>query len=216
MSVTLTLEARSRDSAKNQGTGTRAVRRLRTQGQIPAIIYGHKQPNATISLARDDVWKIIKQQSHLAELMLGDAKETVIVKSIQWDHLGREIIHMDFARVDFNEMIDTHVKLEIKGVPKGASEGGALEILIHDVKINCRAVAIPDSIKVDVSNLGVGQSVHGKELRLPEGVVYKGDPEIMLLHVVAKAPVAEVETPEAVKAPEVIKKEKKKDDKPAK
>ena len=217
MSATMTLEAQPRDPAKNKGTGSRASRRLREKGQIPAVIYGHKQANATISIARDDIWKMIKQQSHLAELKVGGAAETVMVKALQWDYLGRDIIHVDFARVDLNETIDTTVRLEIKGTPKGAAEGGTLELLTHEVRINCRAVAIPDSIKVDVSALSVGDSIHGRDLKLGEGILLKGDPDLMLLHVVAKPAGDAAGEGDAKKAePEVIKKEKKKDEKPAK
>lgn len=220
MSVTLTLEAQPRDPAKNKGTGSRVSRRLRKQGQIPAVIYGHKQANATIAIARDDIWRMIKQQSHLAELKVGDGKETVMVKALQWDHLGREIIHVDFARVDLNETIDTTVRLEIKGTPKGAAEGGALELLAHEVRINCRAVAIPDSIKIEVAGLGVGEAIHGRDLTLPQGIILKGDPDLMLLHIVAKpagdASAAGDADGKKSAEPEIIKKEKKKDEKPAK
>ena len=89
-----------RDPAKNKGTGHEVLPKLRKAGRIPAIIYGHKQAPTPISLARDSVWEMIKKKTHLAELeMDGAASETVLVRDIQWDHLGKEIIHLDFARV---------------------------------------------------------------------------------------------------------------------
>src|SRR4051794_7821063 len=100
MADAITLQAEPRDPQKNKGTGTRVSRRLRAQGRVPAIIYGHKQTPVPVSLARDDVWDMIKRSTHLAQVKIGDAAtEMVLVRDVQWDHLGKEIIHLDFARV---------------------------------------------------------------------------------------------------------------------
>ena len=104
-----------RDSQKNKGTGTRVARRLRKSGLIPAVIYGHKQAVVPVTLTRDDVWRMIKSPGHLAELDLGGTTETVLIREVQWDHLGKEILHLDFARVSAEEMIETEVPLEIAG-----------------------------------------------------------------------------------------------------
>src|SRR3954468_6331248 len=150
MADTVTIQAEARDPAKNKGTGTRVARRLRARGRVPAIIYGHKQTPTPISLARDDVWQMIKRSTHLAELKVGDATEMVLVRAVQWDHLGKEIIHLDFARVSAEESIQTEVRLEVRGTPSGLAEGGILEQPFHSVSVTCRANAIPDSIRIDV------------------------------------------------------------------
>jgi large subunit ribosomal protein L25 len=199
-----------RDPAKNKGTGTKFARKLRKQGRIPAIIYGHKQDNRPISLSRDSVWEMIKKKTHLAELeMDGGASETVLVREIQWDHLGKEIIHLDFARVSAGDAIETEVPIELKGTAPGVTEGGILEQLVHDILVTCRADAIPNNIKVDVSELQIGKAIHVKELKLPEGVTTKLDPESLIVHVTTK--VAEASTTEAAEGtqPEVIKPERK-------
>ena len=75
---------------------------------------------------------MIKKQTHLAELeMDGGATETVLVREIQWDHLGKEIIHLDFARVSAGESIETEVRIDLRGTAPGLAEGGILEQLIH-------------------------------------------------------------------------------------
>jgi len=212
MAETVTIAVEARDPRKNQGTGTRVARRLRAQGRIPAIIYGHKQAPVPISVAREAVWEMIKRSTHLAELNLGGATETVLVRDVQWDHLGKEIIHLDFARVSAEESIETEVRLDIRGVAPGVAEGGVLEQPVHAVSVTCRAGAIPDSIRVDVSGLHLGQAIHVRELVLPPGVTVNADPELLLVHVVSRAAAAEP-TP-AVEAegptqPEVIKPERK-------
>src|SRR3954471_16586166 len=72
MAQALKIRVEPRDPAKNKGTGTRVSRRLRLKGQVPAVIYGHKQAVVPITLSRDDVWSMIKAASHLAELDMGD------------------------------------------------------------------------------------------------------------------------------------------------
>lgn len=212
MAEAVKIAVESRDPAKNKGTGSRVARRLRAQGRIPAIIYGHKQTPTPISLARDVVWDMIKRSAHLAELSVDGATEMVLVRDVQWDHLGKEIIHLDFARVSAEESIETEVRLEVRGTPAGLGDGGVLEQPVHTVSVTCRAIAIPDSIRIDVSHLRLNQGVHVKELVLPEGVTVNDDPELLLVHVVARAAqaepsaAAEGETPAQ---PEVIKPERK-------
>jgi large subunit ribosomal protein L25 len=199
-----------RDPAKNKGTGTKFSRKLRKSGRIPAIIYGHKQAPTPISLARDSVWEMIKKKTHLAELeMDGGASETVLVRDIQWDHLGKEIIHLDFARVSASDAVETEVPIELRGVAPGLAEGGILEQLVHDILVTCRADAIPNNIKVDISDLHLGKAIHVKELKLPEGVTTKLDPESLIVHVTTK--VIEATTTEVAEGtqPEVIKPERK-------
>jgi large subunit ribosomal protein L25 len=211
MAAAVKIKVELRDPAKNKGTGTKFARRLRAQGRIPAIIYGHKQAPIPISMTRESVWEMIKKQTHLAELeMDGGGPETVLVREIQWDHLGKEIIHLDFARVSAGESIETEVRIDLRGSAPGATEGGVLEQLIHSIEVTCRADAIPDNIKVDISELHIGGEIHVKELKLPEGVTVKADPESLVVHVTTKVAEAAPTTEVAEGTqPEVIKPERK-------
>ena len=186
MAEALKIRVEPRDPAKNKGTGTRVARRLRQAGRIPAVIYGHKQEVVPITLSRDDVWQMIKAASHLAELDLGDKTETVLIRDVQWDHLGKEILHLDFARVSAEELIETEVNLEIRGHAPGIAEGGILEQLVHSLQVKCPAGAIPDSIKVDVSNLKVDQGFYVRDLTLPANLTVDADPDMLLVHVVVR------------------------------
>jgi len=212
MAEAVKIAVESRDPAKNKGTGSRFVRRLRSQGRIPAIIYGHKQDPVPISLTRDAVWEMIKKSTHLAELNLGGTTEMVLVRDVQWDHLGKEILHLDFARVSAEETIETEVRLDVRGTPAGLAEGGVLEQPVHTVSVTCRAGSIPDSIRVDVSGLRLNQSIHVRDLALPEGVKVDADPELVLVHIVTRAAQAEPTAGaegETASQPEVIKPERK-------
>jgi large subunit ribosomal protein L25 len=206
MSEVLTIAIELRDPQKNKGTGSRVARRLRASGRVPAIIYGHKQTPQPISLHRDDVLRMLKVGGHVAQLQHGDGTEMVLVRDVQWDYLGKEIIHLDFARVSAEEEVETEIALDFHGTPVGLSQGGNLEVILHAVEVVCRATSIPDSLRVDVSGLGVDQGLHVRDLKLPEGVRATSDPDLLLVHVVSRSPVADTTTPEGASSnePEVI------------
>jgi large subunit ribosomal protein L25 len=216
MAEAVKIRVEPRDPEKNKGTGTRVARRLRKRGLIPGVIYGHKQAIVPITLTRDDVVRMIKTPGRLADLDVHGTAETVLIRDVQWDHLGKEVLHLDFARVSAEEMIDTEVALESRGVAAGIAAGGVFEHLVHSLKIRCRAGSIPESLKMDVSHLQVDQGVHVRDLVLPEDVTVSADPDLLLAHVVMRAvEVEEKPEPEAEAAaePEVIKAERKEKEK---
>jgi large subunit ribosomal protein L25 len=184
---------------------------------VPAVIYGHKQAVVPIMLTRDDVLTMVKAPGHLADLDVGGKTETVLIRDVQWDHLGKEILHLDFARVSAEELIDTEVVLELRGNPAGIAAGGILEHLVHTVRIRCKAGSIPGSIKADVSHLQVDEGLHVRDLVLPTDVTVRADPDLLLAHVVIRGtteePAAAEAAAEAPTQPEVIKPERKEKEK---
>ena len=138
MAEAVKIKVEARDPAKNKGTGSRVARRLRKQGKVPAVIYGHKQAVVPIALAREAVLDLIKKATHFAELDLGGSTETVLVRDVQWDHLGKDIIHLDFARVSAEESIETEVRLDLRGYVPGTVAGGVLEVVVHSVPVICK------------------------------------------------------------------------------
>jgi large subunit ribosomal protein L25 len=217
MSDAARIRVEPRDAQKNKGTGTRVARRLRKSGRIPAVIYGHKQAVVPVTLGHDDVLRMVKSPSHLAELDLGGTTETVLIREVQWDHLGKEVLHLDFARVSAEEVIETEVPVEIRGHAAGTTSGGIVEHLVHSLSIKCRAGAIPDSIKVDISGLELDQGIHVRDLALPPDVTVDADPDLLLVHIVTRAaapePTEAAAAAEAQTQPEVIKPERKEKEK---
>lgn len=210
MSEAIKLKAETRDPAKNKGTGSRASRKLRKAGRVPAVIYGHKQAVVPISLDAIAARNMIEAGTHLAELDLGSQTETVLIRDVQWDHLGRDLLHVDFARVNKEELIETEVELEYKGEAAGVGEGGVLEMVVRHLTVKCPAGSIPDTIKVDVAALKLGEGIHVKELKLPQGVVVEADADLLLAHVVSPTQEVEAEAGAAGEVqPEVIKPERK-------
>ncbi len=217
MSDAARIRVEPRDAQKNKGTGTRVARRLRKSGRIPAVIYGHKQAVVPVTLGHDDVLRMVKSPSHLAELDLGGTTETVLIREVQWDHLGKEVLHLDFARVSAEEIVETEVPVEIRGHAAGIAAGGIVEHLVHSLSIKCKAGAIPDSIKVDISGLDLDQGIHVRDLALPPDVTADAEPDLLLVHVVTRAaapePTEEAPAAEVPTQPEVIKPERKEKEK---
>ena len=204
MADAVTIAVEARDPAKNKGTGSRVSRRLRAQGKIPAIIYGHKIAPQPITITRDDVWAMVKKSTHLAQLKIGDSTEMVLVRDVQWDYLGKEIIHLDFARVSADESIQTEVKLELHGTAPGVAEGGILDFVIHTLAVRCRANAIPDIVRIVIDDLHINQAIHVRDLKLPEGVETDVDPDLTLVHVTTPRTSTEPVPGEGGAEPEVI------------
>ena len=175
MAKTITIEIKPRSEL-----GSRANKRLRDAGFIPGVIYGHKQDVVPVTLPKKEVTNHLHHGAHLFDLGLDGKRETVLVKEVQFDHLGIEIIHVDFARVDLNERVTVTVPLELKGTPKGEEEGGVLQQIVNDLEIECVVTEIPDVIRHNVSEMALDSVLHVKDIQLPPGVKALQDPEVIV------------------------------------
>jgi large subunit ribosomal protein L25 len=155
--------------------GSRANKRLRDSGQIPGVVYGHKEAVVTVTLPKKELVTHLNHGAHLFELGVDGKAETCLVKEVQYDHLGAEVLHVDFARVSLDETVDVTVPLELKGEPKGEADGGVLQQILSELEITCRVTDIPDVIRHNVSNMALNDVLHIKDLKLPEGVKVNQD-----------------------------------------
>jgi large subunit ribosomal protein L25 len=191
---------------KREGRGSQAARRLRRQGLVPAVIYGHKEETLSIALSLEELEKAIRRGVRVVDLKADGKEEKALIREVQWDHFGKDLLHVDFARVSADERIVTTVPLELRGVAPGVNAGGALDQPMHALSVECLALHIPESIRVNIGELQIGGAIHVKDLVLPEGVKAMADPEAIVVHVttpVAEAPAAAAEAPEQAE-PEVI------------
>lgn len=192
-----------------EATGTRATRRLRQTGQLPAIVYGHKQEAVNVSVAAKPFNEALNKGAHVFELSVGSSKENALVKDVQYDHLGTNIIHVDFARVDLNEKVTVTVGIELKGDAPGEKEGGVLQQVLNEIELECVVTEIPSSIVFNVSGVKLDDSVHVSDLVLPQGVTALTDGEqiVAVCHAIKEEVVEPAVAADEVE-PEVIKKEK--------
>lgn len=191
-------------------SGTHRAAEVRRQGRIPAIVYGHKEEPVSISLDAHDFVEGLHHGHRVMDVQIGRKKETVVVKDMQYDYLGKSVIHADLMRVSASETVRVSVPIELKGTPKGAMEGGIIEEHIDHLEIECKVTEIPEAIVVSVKEIDVGDAIHARDVTLAEGLKLVSDPETLLVtcHLVAAAKSTEELEMEAPAAPEVIGKEK--------
>jgi large subunit ribosomal protein L25 len=201
MAKSLLLKAEIREQ-----TGTKAVHKVRMQGKIPAIVYGHKEQPTAISLDEHNFVEGLHHGHRLMDVQIGKKKEKTIVKELQYDHTGKKIIHADLMRVDVSEVIRVTVPIELKGTAQGTHEGGIVEEHTDHLEIECKATEIPESIVVSVKELQVGDTIHAGDIELPAGVKLAGSPETLMVtcHLVVAAKTTEQMEEEIPAAPEVI------------
>src|SRR5450432_3493682 len=150
--------------------GSRANKRLRDTGQLPGVIYGHKEAVVPVTLPKKEVVNHLNHGAHVFDLSIEGKNEKVLVKEVQYDHLGHEVIHVDFARVSLDEKVEVTVPLELKGTPKGEEEGAVLQQIVAELEIECLVTDIPDAIRHNVSEMEKDSVLRIKDLKLPQGV----------------------------------------------
>ncbi|MCF7854715.1 MAG: 50S ribosomal protein L25 [Candidatus Pacebacteria bacterium] len=211
-------------AAKRTETGTRPARRLRAEGKVPAVVYGHGKNAVLLVLDAKDLHSYI-HHTGLIKLDISGRKRDVsaVIKDIQLDSLRGEIKHVDFQEVRADEVITATVPLESHGTPAGEQAGGMLEQILHEVEIRCAVNKMPETIEVDVSDLNIDDSISLAGLPLPEGAAVIGDPEQIAF--IVSLPSMEVEEEEAeeeallegeeeLEEPEVIGKGKTEEEEP--
>jgi large subunit ribosomal protein L25 len=188
-------------------SGKGMARSLRRAGNIPAVFYGPGTDSIPISVAKITLEKILKQQTSeniLYQLTIKggdqDIVKTVMLKELQKNPLDREILHADFYEVSLTKEIDITVMLKVVGKAPGVENGGFIQEIFRDLEVRCLPTRIPDHIEVDVSSLEIGDSIHVRDLQLPEGIKVLSDPQMTLISVVP--PVEEKAAPAAEEAAE--------------
>src|SRR5436190_12718314 len=224
MAMDATLEAKKRD-----GRGKNEARRLRADGQIPAVVYGSRKEGQApegvpVAVDPKEVLRILHSESGantLISLKLDGGESRVMVRDYQLDPITHKLLHADFYALAMDKAITVPVPVVVKGEPVGAKQqGGLLDFVTREIQVQCLPTDIPEHIDVDVSELALHQSIRVKDIA--ESPKWKAvtDGETMLVHVVMpKAEEAAATATESAAAapavagaaaaePEVIKKGK--------
>ena len=197
--------------------GRSAVRKLKTRGIIPAIVYGGKEKPQPLQVAERDINAVLSHASGeniLVELEIAgeQSNRMALVQEIQHSPVGGDILHVDFHAISMDEKIQAEVPLEPVGIANGVKNfGGLLEQSLRSLPIECLPRDLPDRLTVDVSNLNIGDSIHVRDIQLPSGVTAKTQPDLTAFSVLA--PVVEEEpvpiaAEGAAAGPEVITEKK--------
>jgi large subunit ribosomal protein L25 len=183
-------------------TGSRAAGRLRRDGRVPAILYGHGEKSVGLSTTREAVEAMVRHGSRFVELV-GAVKTAAVVRELQWDTYGVEPIHVDFLRVSKTDRVKVRVPIDLKGECPGQRAGGVLTLVLHELELECTADAIPDHIHAQVGHLELGHVIKVHDLQLPSGAraITGGDETVVSCILPAKK--GEEAAPAAVE-PELI------------
>ncbi|MFT4198455.1 MAG: 50S ribosomal protein L25/general stress protein Ctc [Pseudoxanthomonas sp.] len=193
---------------RREAEGKGASRRLRREGNVPAIVYGGELKPVSILLNHNDVWLASQNDwfySSILDLSLNGDVQKVLLRDIQRHPFKQQILHLDFQRVNDKEALRTAVPLHFSNEDKSPAGKSAEVVVTHElneVVVECLPADLPEFIEIDLGELKVGDVIHLSELKLPKGVEI---PELKLgkehdvAVVIAKYGVAEAE-PEPTEA----------------
>lgn len=214
MSESVTLKASIRENI-----GTRNASRLRDKGKLPVIVYGHKQEPVSITLDTHEFVENLHHGHRIFEVEVDGKKDTMLVKDLQYDHLGKTVIHADLMRVNLSERVKVEVMVELRGTAAGTHMGGIVEEMMNAIEIECEVRNIPEILPVNIKDLGFNEVLHAGQIELPEGFVLVTDPDAVVVscHETKAAAVVEEEAieieegAEETAEPEVITEKKEED-----
>lgn len=202
----LILEAHKRSSL-TKGENNR----LRREGKIPAVLYGKKLTSTPIYLEATELTKVLQSSRGLNTIfnlrIVDEPDEGPVlsmVREIQRDYLNKEIIHLDLLAISLEEKIAVSVPLHLVGTNAALKEGATLEQTLHEIEVESLPENIPAMIEVDISSLGIGDSISARDILLSEGVTLLTDGDTAVATIIA--PRVEEAPPAAEEAPQVEEK----------
>jgi large subunit ribosomal protein L25 len=201
MKTSFELVAEFRDA---QGKG--ASRRLRREGKVPAILYGGHVEARALALSHQKLALMLENErfySTILSLKVGEQTQAAILKDVQRHPFKNAVVHVDFQRVEENERIRIAIPLHFKNAaiaPGVKSQGGMVSHMRNEVEVSCLPKDLPEFIEVDLANLGLNESIHLSQLKVPDGVqlvdLQKEDAAVVAIH----SPRAEEPEPTAAAA----------------
>lgn len=164
--------------------GKNAVRKLRREGFVPAVVYGHGDQTQVLSVSALELSRLLAQfsaETTIIDLEVdGGPKVPALIREIQYHSTRPDIVHVDFYRVHAGERLTLDVPVRLHGAPYGVREqSGILQEVLRELSVECLPRDIPEGIDVDVSELRVGESVHVRDLSVPNGRILN-DPELVV------------------------------------
>jgi large subunit ribosomal protein L25 len=184
-------------------TGSHAVSRLRRDGKVPGVVYGHefKSPLPIVIEGRDLRSALAGHNinSVFTLQIEGRGATPVMIHERQLDVVSHHLLHIDLYAVNLSESVEANVTVVAVGNAPGVKEGGVLDIVLREIAVEALPGSIPEQIEVDVSELNIGDNIHVRELKVPEGVTIVEDENDIVLSVLAPSK-AEEEVPVAAVA----------------
>lgn len=160
---------------KREETGSLRMKRLRQTGQIPGVLYGHGKETVMLSIKESELNRAINAGSYIVQLE-GGVTESALIKDVQWDAFGSNVIHVDLTRIDAKEAVEVSIPVELKGDAPGSAKGGVVKFHNHEITINCPADKLPEKLELKITSLDLDQTLTASEIELPAGATLVSEP----------------------------------------
>jgi large subunit ribosomal protein L25 len=205
-----TTETHTLQVERRERLGSRYAARERARGKLPCVLYGQSREPAHLLLDAKETIRFFESGERVFTISLGDKQQHVLLKDLQFDYLGTNVIHCDLIRVELDEEVQVNVPLHLVGDAKGADVAGAVLVQkLTEVPVRCSVGAIPDELRLNISELGAGDNMSAADLTMPPGVELDVDPDTIVVLIDVQAEVEEEPSAEAGEvaaeaSPEVI------------
>ncbi len=195
---------------KRQITTKSAITQMRKKGNVPGIFYSKGVEPIPIELPEISLKPLVyTSETHIVNLKIDEQEVKSILKGVQFDPVTDRIIHCDFQGISADQEIEIEVPVVLEGQAKGIKEGGLLQQSVHKLTVSCLPSYIPEHISINITNLGLGNAIHVKDINIPNVKLLQNEDVIIVSIVSPKAQAETTTLPgEEIKEPEVIAKGK--------
>ncbi|MBU4383148.1 MAG: 50S ribosomal protein L25 [Proteobacteria bacterium] len=170
---------------RRESTGKGPAKQMRVKGQVPAVFYAGGQEAAKLTIEQAEIERLLRGTSggnaFLSLTIEGESPRMAVIKDLQFDYLGKSILHADFYEVRADQELTLEVSIELIGEPKGMTTGALISQSAYTASVTGLVADIPDSISLDISEMEMGDALHAENLPLPEGVKLAGDDNFMVV-----------------------------------
>jgi len=181
--------------------GRNQVAQLRSQGWMPAVVYGEGQESLSIAISEWELEQHLKSHHKVFQLDISGAPQAAFLQDVSYHAVSDRPLHADFKRIDLTRPIEAEIEVSLLGYPVGTGKGGALMKDHLVIKVRCLPTAIPEDIEHDISSLDLDQALTAGQLALPAGVELVSAPQMPICHVAKVVVAAEEAAPAAAAAP---------------
>jgi large subunit ribosomal protein L25 len=194
-----------------KGVGKKIAHKLRASGEVPGILYGHKEEPIALAVPEHDLWYILHKSTSenlILSLSLSDnggEPVTALIRDVQHHPVTGDILHVDLQRISLNEKLNVGVPLKLEGVPRGVKEfGGILDQVAREIVVYSTPREIPEFVSVTIEEMEIGDSIHLEDIvkQYPD-IEFAEEPEMMLAHISPPPKKIEVATEEVAEEEEV-------------
>jgi large subunit ribosomal protein L25 len=169
----------------DRSLGSRSARRLRSEGKVPAVVYGLGEESVPVAVQWTDLRRALTTEAGLNALITLDIdgdQQLSIIKELQRDPVRRDVTHVDFIRIDREAEIQVEVPIVLEGQAEAVErEDGTVAHLMFNILVNSKPEAIPDELTISVSDMEIGDAIRVGDLALPDGVSTEIDPEEVIV-----------------------------------